>query len=174
MSKSGDKHSNGTVGHNGNGLKHRASASTLNSSQVDSSTPSTTPATSTTDEVNIQTKDLTNGPTPVPPVPSRPQRPTTEPVKRYSMNVGNHAPTIASSSNLYNQGLASPVSNGSNGSFSRVSPLAPRVLSVSDNSWVRMTGYTAWAMLTLRRYINKCCWFSARSARRKANRWTAH
>ncbi|KAK1917096.1 hypothetical protein P3342_011941 [Pyrenophora teres f. teres] len=122
MSKSGDRHNNATVPHNANGLKHRASASTLNSSQVGSSTPSTTPATSTTDEVNTQTKDVTNGPTPVPPVPSRPQRPTTEPVKRYSMN-----------------GLASPISNGSNGSnssFSRLSLFAPRVLSVSDNSWV--------------------------------------
>ena len=174
MTKSGDKHSNGTVAHNGNGLKHRASASTLNSSQVGSSTPSTTPATSTTDEVNTQTKDFTNGPTPVPPVPSRPQRPTTEPVKRYSMNVWIYPPTMASSSNLCNQGLASPAPTGSNGSFNRASFLAPRVLSVSDNSWVRMTGYASWAMLTMPRYINKCCWFSARSARRKANRWTAH
>ncbi|KAI4664833.1 uncharacterized protein J4E79_003131 [Alternaria viburni] len=116
MSKNGDKQANGADAQNGKGLAHRVSASTLNSSQVGSSTPSTTPATSTTDEVNTQTKDLTNGPTPA---PARPQRPTVDPVKRYSMN-----------------GLASPTSTGSNSSFNRSSLLAPRILSVSDNSWV--------------------------------------
>lgn len=88
MSKNGDKQANGADAQNGKGLAHRVSASTLNSSQVGSSTPSTTPATSTTDEVNTQTKDLTNGPTPA---PARPQRPTVDPVKRYSMNVRNRS-----------------------------------------------------------------------------------
>ncbi|OAL54829.1 zinc metallo protein-like proteinase [Pyrenochaeta sp. DS3sAY3a] len=104
------------AGQNGKGLSHRVSASTLNSSQVDSSTPSTTPATSTTEDGPAQTKDHANGPTPL---PSRPQRPSVEPVKRYSMN-----------------GLSSPVSNGSNGSLNRSSLLAPRIISISDNSWV--------------------------------------
>ncbi|KAF1835389.1 hypothetical protein BDW02DRAFT_292423 [Decorospora gaudefroyi] len=114
--KPGQKQTNGqTEGPNGQGLTHRVSASTLNSSQV-GSTPSTTPATSTTEEVNTQTKDPSNGPTPA---PSRPQRPNVEPIKRYSMN-----------------GLASPTSTGSNSSFNRSSLLAPRVISISDNSWV--------------------------------------
>jgi hypothetical protein len=116
MSKSGDRPTTSAEGQNANGINRRVSASTLDSSQVGSSTPSTTPATSTTDEINTQTKDLTNGPTPA---PARPQRPTVDPVKRYSIN-----------------GLASPTSNGSNSSFNRSSLLAPRVLSVSDNSWV--------------------------------------
>ncbi|KAF1843664.1 zinc metallo protein-like proteinase [Cucurbitaria berberidis CBS 394.84] len=103
-------------GQNGNGLSHRVSASTLNSSQVGSSTPSTTPATSTTEDVTTLTKNLTNGPTPL---PARPQRPSVEPVKRYSMN-----------------GLSSPTSTGSNASLNKSSLLAPRVISVSDNSWV--------------------------------------
>jgi hypothetical protein len=79
MPKTGDKPTNDTNKQNGKGLAHRASASTMNSSQVASSTPSTTPATSTTDEVH--------GPTPA---PARPQRPNVDPVKRYSTNVGNH------------------------------------------------------------------------------------
>ncbi|CAO2656090.1 Nn.00g048930.m01.CDS01 [Neocucurbitaria sp. VM-36] len=103
-------------GQNGNGLAHRPSASTLNSSQVGSSTQSTTPATSTSEDVAAPTKDHTYGPTPL---PSRPQRPSVEPVKRYSMN-----------------GLSSPTSNGSNGSINKASLLAPRVISISDNSWV--------------------------------------
>ncbi|KAJ4365570.1 hypothetical protein N0V83_008190 [Neocucurbitaria cava] len=103
-------------GQNGKGLSHRVSASTLSSSQVGSSTPSTTPATSTSEDAAAHTKDNTYGPTPL---PSRPQRPSVDPVKRYSMN-----------------GLSSPTSNGSNGSINKASLLAPRVLSVSDNSWV--------------------------------------
>ncbi|KAJ8106570.1 hypothetical protein OPT61_g9445 [Boeremia exigua] len=86
----------------------RPSSSTMNSSPVGSSTASTTPATSTTDGD-------------APPVPARPQRPSVEPVKRYSMNGLSTTPTNGS---------------GSHGSFNRSSLLAPRVISVSDNSWV--------------------------------------
>lgn len=75
---------NGQNGSNGHGLSHRVSASTLNSSQVGSPSQSTTPATSTTEDFTTQTKDNTYGPTPL---PSRPQRPSVDPVKRYSMNV---------------------------------------------------------------------------------------
>ncbi len=62
------------------GAGRRPSSSTLNLSPVGSSTPSTTPATSTTDGD-------------APPVPNntRPQRPSVDPVKRYSMNVSKIA-----------------------------------------------------------------------------------
>jgi hypothetical protein len=117
MSKTDDKLTNGTHKQNGKALARRASASTLNSSSLTASTPSTTPATSTIEEIN--------GPTPAPasaPAHARPQRPNVDPVKRYSTN-----------------GVASPGSTGSNSSLNRTSLLAPRVLSVSDHSWV----YTA-------------------------------
>jgi hypothetical protein len=72
---------------NGNGVDHRVSSSTLNSSQVDSPTPSTTPATSTTEDSSME-QPKTYGPTPLPMrSPTRAQRPGVEPVKRYSMNV---------------------------------------------------------------------------------------
>lgn len=84
MSKTDDKLTNGTHKQNGKALARRASASTLNSSSLTASTPSTTPATSTIEEIN--------GPTPAPasaPAHARPQRPNVDPVKRYSTNVGN-------------------------------------------------------------------------------------
>lgn len=59
------------------GFGRRQSSSTMASSPVGSSTPSTTPATSTTEGE-------------APPVlaqSTRPQRPSVDPVKRYSMNV---------------------------------------------------------------------------------------
>jgi hypothetical protein len=70
---------------NGNGVAHRESNSTLNSSQVDSSTPSTTPAASTVDG---DQEPKIHGPTPAPVrSPTRAQRPSVDPLKRYSMNV---------------------------------------------------------------------------------------
>jgi hypothetical protein len=73
-------------GQNGNGLQHRVSSSTLNSSQIGSSTPSTTPATSTTEDMADQAR--TYGPTPLPVrSPTHAQRPGVDPLKRYSMNV---------------------------------------------------------------------------------------
>jgi hypothetical protein len=59
------------------GFGRRPSSSTMNSSPVGSSTPSTTPATSTTE----------GEAPPVPAQSTRPQRPSVDPVKRYSMNV---------------------------------------------------------------------------------------
>ncbi|KAH6534498.1 hypothetical protein HBI07_145730 [Parastagonospora nodorum] len=110
-----DDHANG---HNGNGVSHRVSSSTLNSSRVGGSDPSTTPATSTTEDNVDQPK--THGPTPLPMrSPTRAQRPGADPVKRYSMN-----------------GLSSYVSNGSHSSVNKSSLLAPRVISISDGSWV--------------------------------------
>ncbi|KAF2033347.1 hypothetical protein EK21DRAFT_59100 [Setomelanomma holmii] len=107
-----------TIGHKSNGVAHRPSSSTLNSSlQVDTSTPSTTPGTSTTGENG---EPRTNGPTPLPiRSPTRAQRPSVEPVKRYSMN-----------------GITSTSTNGSHSSLNRSSLLAPRITSVSDGSWV--------------------------------------
>ncbi|KAF2129806.1 hypothetical protein P153DRAFT_289878 [Dothidotthia symphoricarpi CBS 119687] len=103
-------------GQHNNGVLGRKSSSTLNSSrQLDSSTPSTTPGTSTTPEVPTQPNGQMNGT----PLPSRPQRPSVDPVKRYSMN-----------------GASSATPNGSHSNMNRSSLLAPRVISISDNSWV--------------------------------------
>lgn len=107
---------NAQNGHKGNDLAPRISASTLNSLQVGTPSPSTTPATSTTEDVTSHSNDLTHGPTPL---PTRPQRPTVDTIKRYSMS-----------------GLSSPTSPGSNGSLNKSSLLAPRVTSISDNTWV--------------------------------------
>ncbi|KAF1976999.1 hypothetical protein BU23DRAFT_317554 [Bimuria novae-zelandiae CBS 107.79] len=97
---------------NTNGVSRRKSSSTLNSSAVGSST-STTPATSTSGEAQINgAKDD------IPPLPTpRPQRPGVNPTKRYSLN----GMSTSSSSLLH----ANPSSL-----------LAPRVISVSDGSWV--------------------------------------
>lgn len=160
------------AGQNGNGLSHRVSASTLNSSQVDSSTPSTTPATSTTEDGPAQTKDHTNGPTPL---PARPQRPSVEPVKRYSMNVcTNKAHNWVTGPLMSKQGLSSPVSNGSNGSLNRSSLLAPRIISISDNSWVSLVSQMRREILTMCRSTNKSSCYSAKSARPITSLWTVH
>jgi len=71
-------------GQNGNGMSRRKSSSTLNSSAVGSS-PSTTPATSTSGEASGQPNGPVHGVPPLP--PPRPQRPSTNPTKRYSLNV---------------------------------------------------------------------------------------
>jgi hypothetical protein len=67
---------------NGNGVSHRVSSSTMSSSQQGS----TTPATSTTEDNTELPKH--HGPTPLPVrSPTRAQRPSVDPLKRYSMNV---------------------------------------------------------------------------------------
>jgi hypothetical protein len=115
--------------HNGNGVHQRKSSSTMNSSHIGSSDPSITPATSTTED--------THGPTPAPVrSPTRAQRPGVDPLKRYSMNVGAHTPLPQRGTYTRMQGLASYGSNGSQNSMNRSSLLAPRVISVSDGSWV--------------------------------------
>jgi len=155
---------------NGNGVAHRQSSSTLNSSQVGSSTPSTTPATSTT-EGDMDPK--TNGPTPLPVrSPTRAQRPGADPIKRYSMNVG----TVGTGSGAIltpTKGLASTTSNGSHSSMNRSSLLAPRILSVTDNSWVGRIAWKACSLLTGDRCISRCSLCSARLATLLADRWTA-
>jgi hypothetical protein len=119
---------------NGNGVAHRQSTSTLNSSQVGSSTPSTTPATSTSE---ADQEPRTHGPTPLPMrSPTRAQRPSAEPLKRYSMNVRMLDTLFSTTTDTLMQGLSSTVSNGSQSSMNRSSLLAPRVLSITDNSWV--------------------------------------
>lgn len=96
-----------------NAISRRKSSSTLNSSALGSSSTSTTPATSTSGEPQSNgAKDD------VPPLPTpRPQRPGANPTKRYSLN----GMSTSSSSQL---------------SANPSSLLAPRVLSVSDGSWV--------------------------------------
>ena len=73
-----------------------------------------------------------------PTVPPRPQRPSMEPVKRYSMNVSRPGDWRCTELTKL-QGLSTTPTNGSasNNSFNRSSLLAPRVISISDNSWVR-------------------------------------
>ncbi|CAI6339014.1 unnamed protein product [Periconia digitata] len=94
------------------GLARHKSSSTLDSSAVASNSISTTPATSTTSgDVSVLPNLPKNGVT-----TARPPRPGPNPTKRYSMN------GLSSSSGQY---AAPPVS-----------PLAPRILSISDNSWV--------------------------------------
>ncbi|PVI03292.1 hypothetical protein DM02DRAFT_260831 [Periconia macrospinosa] len=105
--------SNGHTSEHKKGLARPKSSSTLDSSAVASNSAST-PATSTTSaDVSVHQNGNKNG---APPLPTtRPPRPGPNPTKRYSMN-----------------GLSS-----SNGQHSApVSPLAPRILSISDNSWV--------------------------------------
>jgi hypothetical protein len=135
-SKANGKHDNAYQGEqNGNGVAHRISSSTLNSSPVGSSTPSTTPATSTTEENLEQPK--THGPTPLPVrSPTRAQRPSVEPIKRYSMNVSASVPHLYMLADTTAQGLSSTTSNGSHSSINKSSLLAPRVISISDGSWV--------------------------------------
>lgn len=164
--------SNGHNGNsNGNGDAHRQSSSTLNSSQVGSSSPSTTPATSTTDG-EIEPK--TNGPTPLPVrSPTRAQRPGVDPVKRYSMNVGTSAP-LPSPRLTPAQGLSSTTSNGSHSSMNRSSLLAPRILSVTDNSWVGRMAWKVSQLLIVDRSISRCCSYLDRLATLLADRWTAH
>jgi hypothetical protein len=141
--KSNGKHDNSMQAEhanaqNGNGVLQRKSSSTINSSQIGSSDPSITPATSTTEDSMDQPK--THGPTPLPVrSPTRAQRPGVDPLKRYSMNVGASGPRFKSYTNQRAQGVNSYNSNGSQNSMNRSSLLAPRVISVSDGSWV---GYT--------------------------------
>ncbi|KAF2011698.1 hypothetical protein BU24DRAFT_354120 [Aaosphaeria arxii CBS 175.79] len=96
-----------------NAIGRRKSSSTLASS-------ATTPATSSaSDDVHPASKGPKTGNTPLP--PALPVRPTINTnTKRYSMN-----------------GLNSASSNGSQMSINRSSLLAPRVTSVSDNSWAK-------------------------------------
>ncbi|KAJ4291114.1 hypothetical protein N0V90_010312 [Kalmusia sp. IMI 367209] len=120
--KQEDKHDQGHAfgnghanGQNGNGVSRRKSSSTLNSSALGSSSTSTTPATSTSGEASGHLNGLKED---VPPLPTpRPQRPGVNPTKRYSLN-----------------GMST--SSGSLLSANPSSLLAPRVLSVSDGSWV--------------------------------------
>ncbi|KAF2702640.1 hypothetical protein K504DRAFT_475111 [Pleomassaria siparia CBS 279.74] len=95
---------------NGNGVAQRKSSSTLNSSAVGSATP----ASSTAEDVAVQARAPASS---TPPLPtSRPPRPDINVSKRYSMN-----------------GMTT---YGSQMSINPSSLLAPRVLSISDNSWV--------------------------------------
>ncbi|KAF1956699.1 hypothetical protein CC80DRAFT_504521 [Byssothecium circinans] len=122
---------NGANGHQNVSVSRRKSSSTLNSSAVASSSTSTTPATSTSGDVSVQPNGLKNG---VPPLPTtRPPRPGPNPTKRYSMNVRPHgSPHVRPLTSA--QGLSS---NGSSqASTNPSSLLAPRILSITDNSWV--------------------------------------
>lgn len=153
-------------GQNGHGMSHRVSSSTLNSSPVGSTSPSTTPATSTTEEVH------THGPTPLPVrSPTRAQRPSVEPIKRYSMNVGHGQMFRRQPLTLY-KGI-STTSNGSHSSVNKSSLLAPRVISVSDGSWVRIVVLTSKHWLTSGRYINKFYSSLDKLANQPTGRWTA-
>ncbi|KAF2641286.1 hypothetical protein P280DRAFT_542507 [Massarina eburnea CBS 473.64] len=122
---------NGTNGHSNGGVSRRKSSSTLNSSAVGSSSTSTTPATSTSGDVSVKPNGLKNG---VPPLPSsRPQRPGPNPTKRYSMNVRTHGPPcVQQLTNI--QGSASNA--GWQSATNPSSLLAPRILSITENSWV--------------------------------------
>lgn len=110
------------------GFGRRPSSSTMTSSPAGSSTPSTTPATSTTE----------GEAPPVPAQSTRPQRPSVDPVKRYSMNVSTRQHMRAVPKLTRPQGLSTTPTNGSGSlnSFNRSSLLAPRIISVSENSWV--------------------------------------
>lgn len=100
---------NATNGTNGN-VSRKKSSSTLASS-------ATTPATSTSDDGPSSSRSVKNS---TPPLPTpHPARPNINATKRYSLN-----------------GTASANTSGSHMSVNRSSLLAPRVLSVSDGSWV--------------------------------------
>ncbi|KAF2870955.1 putative peptidase family-domain-containing protein [Massariosphaeria phaeospora] len=101
----------------GNGLSKKKSSATLNSSAIASTSTPATPASSTSgDMIAIQSNDFENG---APPLPTpRPQRPAVNPTKRYSLN---GMPSTSST----------PQFSGNPSSL-----LAPRVLSVSEGSWV--------------------------------------
>ncbi|ORY15839.1 putative peptidase family-domain-containing protein [Clohesyomyces aquaticus] len=92
-------------------VSRRKSSSTLDSSAQGSATPPTS------EDCSLQSRTLKND---TPPLPSsRPARPSINTPKRYSMN-----------------GLASAGTSGSQTSVNKSSLLAPRVLSVSEGSWV--------------------------------------
>lgn len=112
---------NGTNGINGtNGTNGTSSASGTVSRRKSSSTlesSATTPATSTSDDGPVSARSVKNG---TPPLPHRLSRPTmNNSTKRYSLN-----------------GMTSASTTGSQMSVNRSSLLAPRVISVSDGSWV--------------------------------------
>ena len=139
------------------------SSSTLGSSAVGSST-STTPATSTSGEAQSTGARDEISPLPTP----RPQRPGANPTKRYTLNVSalgytakvearvscrscmgdagiDNAPTSVSGVLAWSvadkiQGMST--SSSSQLSVNPSSLLAPRVLSVSEGSWVCSRGAT--------------------------------
>jgi hypothetical protein len=78
-------------------------------------------------------------------------------------------------SNKLPQGtLNSPTTNGSRMSVNPSSLLAPRILSVSDGSWVHTPQvHVESASLTSVRSINRFYWYTVRSASPPVDRWTA-
>jgi hypothetical protein len=124
--ENGNGHANGQ---NGNGVPRRKSSSTLNSFALGSSS---SPATSTSGEASGHSNGVKDD---IPPLPTtRPQRPAANPIKRYSLNVraasGPGKPAVAN----VRQGMST--SSSTQLSANPSSLLAPRVLSVSDGSWV--------------------------------------
>lgn len=116
-------------GQNGNGVPRRKSSSTLNSSALGSSSP----ATSTSGEASGQSHGVKDD---IPPLPTtRPQRPAANPTKRYSLNV--RPASRPGTQAVTNVGQGMPSSSSSQLSANPSSLLAPRVLSVSEGSWVR-------------------------------------
>lgn len=120
--------SNGSNGSSENNIPMNKSTSSLSSALGSTTPPSTLP--SEVSSSNLQSSTPTNG--------ASPQRPGIAPPngKRYSSNVSWHGDLVAWSHLLTVQGLNTLTTNGSPKSYSSTSPLAPQVLSVSDNSWV--------------------------------------